>query len=111
MDRRRAVRRRWPPITEGGAATYTVRAYPAPAAPLTVNVRVANDAGRDHVEPSALGDKRVVVPASSSVAYTVATVDDSVDEPDGGVVVDVLDGDGYTPGVIGSGGVVVLDND
>ena len=95
-------------VTEGGDATFTITASPAPASDLTVNVSViqSGDYG------VATGSQTVTIPTGGSYTLTVTTTDDSADEADGSVTVTIDVGDGYT--VSSSGGaatVAVSDND
>ena len=95
-------------ITEGGDATFTVTADPAPSAPLAVSVTVAQtgDFG------VATGTRQVTVPTSGTVTLTVATVNDSADEADGSVAVTVNGGTGYTvSAAAGTATVAVADDD
>ncbi|MYG62002.1 MAG: hypothetical protein F4200_09420, partial [Acidimicrobiales bacterium] len=95
-------------VTEGGDAVFTVTASPAPSAPLSVDVTVAQtgDFG------VATGSRTVTVPTSGSAALTVGTSEDSVDETDGSVSVSVGAGSGYTvSGTAGSATVNVADDD
>ncbi|MCY4104361.1 MAG: hypothetical protein OXG55_14040 [bacterium] len=80
-----------PAITEGAAASFTVTADPAPAAPLTVAVTVieSGDFG------AAAGPATVTIPAGGSAAHAVATAGDSTDEPDGSLTLTVNPGRGY----------------
>ncbi len=95
-------------VTEGGDASFTVTASPAPAAPLAVDFTV----GQDGDFGAATGARAVTIPTSGSAAVTVATVDDSTDESDGSVSVTVDAGDGYTvSGAQGSASVAVSDDD
>ena len=82
------------PVREGIPAIFTVTATPAPAAPLTVALTVAQSA--DHAASGQTGARTVTVPTSGSVNLRVATVDDATDEPDGAVSVTVDAGTGYT---------------
>ena len=99
------------PVTEGTAASFTVTATPAPASNLTVNLSVAEAAGSDFVASGNEGTKTVMIPASGSVTYTVATVDDDTDEPNGSVTITVENGTGYTVGSSASAIVMVNDDD
>ena len=77
-------------VTEGGDAVFTVSAGPAPNAPLSVDVSVAQvgDFG------VSVGSRTVTVPTSGSATVTVSTSDDDADEVDGSVSVTVVqDGD------------------
>ncbi len=79
-------------IAEGGDATFTITADPAPTAALTVDVTVAQTGDYG----ATTGSRSVTVPTSGSVTLTVATVNDSADEPNGSVTVTVGAGSGYT---------------
>ena len=95
-------------ITEGGDASFTVTANPAPSAPLTVNVTVSQmgDYG------ATTGSRTVTVPTGGTATITVGTTDDSTDEVDGSVSVAVNGGSGYTvSNTQGSASVGVADDD
>ncbi len=95
-------------ITEGGDATFTVTASPAPRAPLVVGVSVAQ-AGDYGVAP---GARTVTIPTTGGATLAVATSDDSVDEADGSVTVTVGTGPGYTvSATAGTASVAVEDDD
>ncbi len=72
-------------VTEGGDATFTVSANPAPAADLDVSVTVSqsDDSG------ISIGHQTVTIPTAGYATLTVATTNDEVDEPDGSVTVTV----------------------
>ena len=89
-------------VTEGGNATFTVTANPAPTSPLSVTVNVAQS-GEYGV---ATGAQTVTIPTSGSVTLTIATSDDSVDESNGSVTVTVNSGTGYD--VSSSNGVATV---
>ncbi|MXX65003.1 MAG: hypothetical protein F4Z36_08045, partial [Acidimicrobiia bacterium] len=75
-------------VTEGGEAVFTVTADYAPTANLSVLLTVTDAVGSDFVASGNEGDKQVTLTAGSkSVSYTVPTVGDSVDEPDGNIAV------------------------
>ena len=80
-------------VTEGGSAGFTLTASPAPASALDVTVTVAavGDFG-------AVTGRRIVriAPGQTSAMLTVATVDDSADEPDGTITATLNSGSGYT---------------
>ncbi len=95
-------------VTEGGNATFTLTASPAPHAPLSVSVSVSQS-GDFGVTP---GSQTVSIPTTGSYTLTVATVNDSVDEADGSVTATVSGGQGYTvSGTAGSATVAVADDD
>ena len=84
-------------VTEGGAASFTVSADRAPDADLTVTLSVSEAAGGDHVAADDEGTRSVTIAKDATRAvFSVATVDDAVDEPDGSVTVTLKDGAGYT---------------
>ena len=94
-------------VTEGGSASFTLTADPAPAAPLDVTVTVAatGDYG------IAAGERTVTVPTTGSTSLTLATAGDDADEADGSVTATVDAGDGYTVGTESSGTVAIADDD
>ena len=94
-------------VTEGGDATFTVTASPAPASPLTVSVTVAAEGDYG----IASGTQTVSIPTAGSATLTLATTNDDADEPDGSVSVTVAAGDGYTVGSPASGSVSIADDD
>ena len=97
-------------VTEGASAGFTLTAAPAPAADIAVTVAVAQSG--DVAEASALGARTVTIPAgSTSAVFPVATVDDTVDEPDGSVTATLAAGGGYALGDAASATVAVADDD
>ncbi len=95
-------------ITEGGDATFTITADPAPTAPLTVTVSVAQtgDFG------VTTGPQSVTVPTTGTATLTVATTNDSADEGAGSVTTTINTGTGYTfSATAGSASVAVADDD
>ncbi len=94
-------------VTEGGDAVFTLTASPLPASPLAVSVTVA--AAGDYGIAGA--SRTVTIPTAGSFTLTLATADDTADEPDGSVTVTVNDGDGYTVGSSASGSVSIADDD
>ena len=95
------------PVTEGGDAVFTLTASPLPASPLAVSVTVA--AAGDYGIAGA--SRTVTIPTTGSFVLTLATADDTADEPDGSVTVTVTDGAGYTVGSSASGSVSIADDD
>ncbi len=101
-------------VTEGGDAAFTLTADRAPDADLTVTLSVAETGDGDHVAAADEGPATAVIAKGKTEAvFSVATVDDDVDEPDGSVTVTLKDGGGYTvpspPG--NAAAVTVSDND
>ena len=95
-------------VTEGGDASFTVTASPAPASDLTVNVTVSQG-GNYGVST---GSRTVTVGTSGTSTLTVSTTDDSADEADGSVTVTLNKGSGYTVSSSqGSATVAVSDDD
>ena len=95
-------------ITEGGDAAFTVTADPAPAAPLTVEVTIAQTGDYGAVT----GSRTVTVPTSGTVTLIVATAGDAADEPDGSVTAAVDAASGYTVSTTaGTATVAVADDD
>ena len=94
-------------VTEGGGAVFTITASPAPhrSLPVTVAVAQSGDWG------AATGARTVTVGTTGTATLTVATVDDTVDEPDGAITAAVGTGSGYIVGVPGAASVSVADDD
>ncbi len=80
-------------VTEGAPASFTVTANPAPAAPLTVALTI--DQSGDYAATGETGVREVVVPTEGSMTFEVATVNDTVDEPDGSISATLAAGTGY----------------
>ena len=94
-------------ITEGGDATFTVSASPAPSADLDVKVTVTQSGDYG----ATTGQRTVTVPTSGSVTFTVGTTDDDADEADGSVTATLVDGAAYDLGASKTATVTVSDND
>ena len=92
-------------ITEGGTASFTISASPAPASPITVNIGVSETG-----DWSATGAATVSV-SGATATYTIATSNDNVDEADGSVTATVQSGSGYTVGTTSTATVTVADDD
>ncbi len=97
------------PITEGGDAAFTLTATPAPASDIQISVTVS-ETGR-FAAPGATGPRTVTLGPSGTATFTVATDDDTTDEPDGAIAVTVTAGAGYTAGEAATARVAVADND
>ncbi|MYG51819.1 MAG: hypothetical protein F4204_05560, partial [Rhodospirillaceae bacterium] len=96
-------------VTEGGNAVFTLTASPAPASPLAVSVTMVA-AGEYGVTA---GKRTVSIPTTGSATLTLATADDSADEPDGSVTATLAAGEGYTVAAApdDAASVAVRDND
>ena len=95
------------PIMEGGSASFTVTANPAPSSALSVNVSVTQNG--DYVTTP--GSRTVTIPATGSAVLTVATSDDRVDEADGSVTATVDSGQGYTVSTTAGVATVAVSDD
>ena len=105
-------------VTEGANVTFTVTATPAPTSATTVSVAVTEDTsrGQDFVASSNEITYTVTIPASGSpgagtATLTIATVGDSMSEPNGEVTATVAGGTGYTVGHPSSAMAAVNDDD
>ena len=99
-------------VTEGGDAVFTLTADRAPDADLTVTLAVSETGEGDHVAAADEGPAAVTIPKDATEAvFTLATVNDDVDEPDGSAVVTVEAGAGYAVGDPASASVTVKDDD
>ena len=98
-------------ITEGSDASFTVTITPEPSEKMTVHVTVTQSG--DFLPK----DRRnvliyVVFSMSSPHTFTVATTDDSTDEPDGSFTATITDREGYSVSTTkGVATVAVSDND
>ena len=99
-------------VTEGGNAVFTLSADRAPSANLAVKVEVSDAPGSDFVASGDEGAKTVTLGAGlTSATYTVPTVGDDNDEPDGPVRATLRDGAGYRLGTASTATVEVADDD
>ena len=100
-------------VTEGGAAAFTLTADYEPNTDLTVTLSVAETGGGDHVAAADEGSATAVIARGTrEAAFSVATVDDDANEPDGSVTVTLKAGGGYTVSPSqGAATVTVSDND
>ncbi len=80
-------------VSEGGDATFTLTATPAPTAALSVPVTVSQTG--TYAASGELGTRTVTVGTGGSASFTVGTENDAVDENNGGVTATVNDGTGY----------------
>ena len=101
------------PITEGETASFTVSlSTPAPDGGLVVEVALSE--GGEGGFTDTLPETRTVtvLAGDRTVTVSVATIDDTVDEPDGTVIAGVVErATAYTVGTPGTAEVVVQDND
>ncbi len=97
-------------VTEGIDAQFTLTASPVPASSITVNVAVTQSG--DFATSGQTGARTVTIGSSGTATLTVATGDDSTDEPDGSITATVQTGSGYTPhGTQNTDTVAVADDD
>ena len=99
-------------VDEGGNATFTVTADPAPATDLTIAWTVAQSG--EYLDAPGAGSRTVTLTAgTTSIALSVATVDDGADEPDGSITATLGTGTGYTVAAApdNAATVAVFDND
>ncbi len=97
-------------VTEGTAATFTLKADPVGSEELAVTVTVAQTGAV--ADASGLGERTVTLPAGEAQAsFTVATLADETDEPAGTVVATVSDGTGYTVAGEGASAAVGIEDD
>ncbi len=96
-------------MTEGGTATFTLTASPAPQSHISVSVQVT-DSG--DFATGGTGPRTVTVDTTGTASFTVGTTDDNTDEPSGTITATVNADTGYAPhNTNGSASVTVNDND
>ena len=99
-------------VTEGGDAVFTLTADRAPDSDITVTLAVSETGDGDHVAAADEGPATATIPKDATEAsFSVATVNDAVDEPDGTVAVAVTACAGCTAGDPASASVTVRDDD
>ena len=98
-----------PGVTEGTSASFTVTADPVPAAPLAVTLTITQSG--DMAASGETGARTVTIPAAGTATFTVATEDDTADEPDGSITATIDTGTGYSIGNPAAATVTVTDND
>ncbi len=102
-------------VMEGKGLTFTISASdPTLDRDLTVNVQVTEDTsqGQTYLNASERGSKRAVIYAGwETGTFTVKTVDDKNDEPNGAVTVTLRPGTGYTVGATNAASGTVTDKD
>ncbi len=94
-------------VTEGGSASFTLTATPAPDSAITVSVTVT--ASGDY--GATTGSRTVSIGTGGSATFSVATTNDSADEPDGSVTATVVAGSDYDLGANKVATVAVADDD
>ena len=97
-------------ITEGGNARFTLTASPAPRNNIRVRVTISQTG--NFAAGGQIRTRTETVGSSGTASFTVATTDDSQDEPDGAINARVNDGADYdVDSQNGSASVTVEDND
>ncbi|MYG40907.1 MAG: hypothetical protein F4201_08870, partial [Nitrospira sp. SB0677_bin_15] len=97
-------------VTEGAAASFTIRAAPTPTSALTVHLVVGQTG--DFVAASNAGAKTVTINSgSASAMLTVSTRNDAADEPDGAVTVALAPGNGYAVSGSNADATVAVSDD
>ena len=99
------------PVTEGGTATFTLTASPAPTADIVVTVAVTQGTGDDYL-PTTLPTSVTLAAGATETTLSVAIPDDTTDEPNGVLTVTVTSGTGYTvSATAGSASLTIRDDD
>ncbi len=97
-------------VTEGGNARFTLTANPAPRNDIRVRVTISQTG--NFAAGGQIRTRTETVGSSGTASFTVATTDDSQDEPHGAIAATVNDGAGYdVDSQNGSASVTVNDND
>ena len=99
------------PVTEGGTATFSVTASPAPADDLDIAVSVTQADGDDYL-PAAPPASVTIAADATEATLSVPIPDDAADEPNGVLTVTVAAGAGYTISATnGSASLTIRDDD
>ena len=98
-------------VTEGGSASFTLSATPAPGTNLDINLMIEQTGL--FAASTKLGTRKVTLGSSGTTTFDVDTVNDVVDEADGSIQATIQSGTGYevaeAPNYMAS--VAVKDND
>ena len=94
-------------ISEGGTARFTLSARPRPAAPIDVNVSVAENG--KFASEGQLGVRIVTIATNGQGTLEVRTDSDTTDEDDGSITASVGSGQGYSVGTPAFASVDVTD--
>ena len=106
-------------VVEGNDITFTLRADPPPKDDITVKGTISDADGNDFIDDDDEGTREVTFHGDASLvdwtweAYTVDTVNDSTDEDNGAVIIEIeqSDNESYYVGSPSSAGIIVYDND
>ena len=97
-------------ITEGGTASFTLTASPAPQGSISVTVNVTQNG--NFARGGQTGTRRISIGGSGTATFSVTTNNDSTDEPNGSISAAIRSGTGYTVhSQSGSYSVTVNDDD
>ncbi len=94
-------------ISEGGTARFNLSANPRPAAPIDVNVTVAETGS--FASPGQLGGRTVTIATNGRGTLKVRTDSDSTDEYDGSITATLRSGPDYAVGTPASASLDVTD--
>ena len=95
-------------INEGESATFIVEVKPVPNSDISVVLRISGDPAFGVADE----ELTVSIAANTPSAYvSLATVDDSQDEPNGTIVATILDRDAYDPDTPARATVTVWDDE
>ncbi|MGI9250803.1 MAG: beta strand repeat-containing protein, partial [Pseudohongiellaceae bacterium] len=97
-------------VTEGADATFTITTDTAPAAGATLVVNVGTSQDGTFIDGTPPTSVTIAESATTAV-LTVATDDDSTDEPNGSITATITDNSAYTTGTASSASITVEDND
>ena len=95
--------------TEGGTATFTITAAPAPVSDLAVRVSVTQGSGNDYL-PDTVPSSVTIAAGATEATLSVALPDDAVDELDGVVTATIAASSDYAV-TTSSASVTVRDDD
>ena len=96
-------------VTEGGSASFTISANPAPSSSITVRYTVTQSG--QYVASGQLGSGKTRALSGGSTTFTIPTQDDNMDESNGSVTVRLNSGMGYNVGSPSVATVSVNDDD
>ena len=97
-------------VTEGGSASFSLMASPAPSSTISVNVEVTQEG--DFAQSGEITTHSVDIGTNGEGSLSIITDNDNTDEANGAITATVISGSGYSPNNNSNEAeVTVTDND
>ena len=96
-------------VTEGGSASFSLTASPAPSSTISVNVEVTQEG--DFAQSGEITTHSVDIGTNGEGSLSIKTDNDNTDEENGAIIATVTSGSGYSPNNNNVAEVTVTDDD